>query len=164
MVYSWEQPTASVIATYESISPYLNTKPTDYLSPEMGESSPTPHILIIEDTQSLLRLYSHVLEQAGYSVIEASTGQAAQATILERRPDIVLLDRVLPDMDGSDLCHWIKATPDLSQTFVIMLSALKTSEDDRVSGLEAGADDYIIKDGNSTAKVLSKIKEYKLIG
>ena len=111
----------------------------------MAELSPTPHLLIIEDTQSLLRLYSNVLAQAGYMVIEASSGREAQATILERMPDIVLLDRVLPDMDGSDLCQWIKGTPTLSQTYVIMLSALKTSEDDRVSGLEAGADDYIVK-------------------
>lgn len=111
----------------------------------MSEIPLTPSLLIIEDTLSLLRLYSHVLSQAGYSVIEAASGQEAKQIIMSNSPDIVLLDRVLPDMDGSDLCLWIKSTPALSQTYVIMLSALKTSEDDRVSGLEAGADDYIVK-------------------
>ena len=111
----------------------------------MSEIPLTPSLLIIEDTLSLLRLYSHVLSQAGYSIVEAASGLAAKQIIMSNSPDIVLLDRVLPDMDGSDLCQWIKSTPALSQTYVIMLSALKTSEDDRVSGLEAGADDYIVK-------------------
>jgi DNA-binding response OmpR family regulator len=101
----------------------------------MSEPLPSPNLLIIEDTLSLLRLYSHVLSQAGYSIIEATSGEEAKNIITARMPDIVLLDRVLPDLDGSDLCQWIKSTPHLSQTYVIMLSALKTSEDDRVSGL-----------------------------
>jgi PAS domain S-box-containing protein len=125
--------------------PYLKLEPTDYLGLEMSELPPTPTLLIIEDTRSLLRLYSHILSQAGYSIIEATSGQEAKEIILSRMPDIVLLDRVLPDLDGSVLCQWIKSTPALSQIYVIMLSALKTSEDDRVSGLEAGADDYIVK-------------------
>jgi PAS domain S-box-containing protein len=111
----------------------------------MSEAPATPSLLIVEDTVSLLRLYSHVLTQAGYTIIEATSGQEAQRIIATQMPDIVLLDRVLPDIDGSDLCQWIKSTPGLSQTYVVMLSALKTSEDDRASGLEAGADDYIVK-------------------
>ena len=111
----------------------------------MSEPPPSPNLLIIEDTLSLLRLYTHVLSQAGYTVIKATSGEEGKKIITERMPDIVLLDRVLPDLDGSELCQWIKSTPYLSQTYVIMLSALKTSEDDRVSGLEAGADDYIVK-------------------
>src|SRR5689334_6579580 len=112
---------------------------------EMSESLPLPNLLVVEDTLSLLRLYSHLLSGAGYSFMQATSGHEAQAILLEKMPEIVLLDRVLPDMDGSDLCQWIKSTPQLSQTYVIMVSALKTSEDDRVSGLEAGADDYIVK-------------------
>ena len=65
--------------------------------------------------------------------------------LAEHRPDIVLLDRVLPDLDGAEICKRIKSQPDLASIYVIMLSALKTTEDDRVSGLEAGADDYIVK-------------------
>jgi len=112
---------------------------------EMSESSPLPNLLLVEDTLVLLGLYSHLLSDAGYSFLQATSGKEAQAILLEKMPAIVLLDRVLPDMDGSELCQWIKSTPQLSQTYVIMLSALKTSEDDRVSGLEAGADDYVVK-------------------
>jgi PAS domain S-box-containing protein len=112
---------------------------------EMSESLPLPTILVVEDTLILLRLYTHLLSDAGYSYLQATSGREAQAMILQKMPDIVLLDRVLPDLDGSELCQWIKNTPQLSQTYVIMLSALKTSEDDRVSGLESGADDYIVK-------------------
>lgn len=106
---------------------------------------PQIRILVVEDTLSLLRLYSHILTQAGHGVIEAKTGRAAMELLFERRPEIVLLDRVLPDMDGSEICSRIKEDAALSSTYVIMLSALKTTEDDRVSGLEAGADDYIVK-------------------
>lgn len=102
-------------------------------------------ILIVEDTLSLLRLYSHVLSHAGYIVFEATTSQAARTQLLSDPPDIVLLDRVLPDGDGNDICTWIKSSPDLAQIYVIMLSAYKVTEDDRISGLEAGADDYMIK-------------------
>lgn len=109
------------------------------------KAEPTISILIVEDTLSLLRLYSHILSQAGYRIIEATSGQAALQIIWEQRPDIVLLDRVLPDMDGGDICGRIKQHPDLASTYVVMLSALRTTEDDRVSGLEAGADDYIVK-------------------
>jgi PAS domain S-box-containing protein len=117
----------------------------NYLDFEMSEPPPTPTLLIVEDTEFLLQFYRQVLAQAGYSIIEATSGRHAKAIILSQRPEIVLLDRVLPDVDGSELCHWIKSTPELNQTYVIMLSALMTSEDDRVSGLEAGADDYIVK-------------------
>ena len=117
----------------------------------------TVRILIVEDTLSLLKLYSHVLRQAGYTVEEATSGAQARAILQERYTDIVLLDRVLPDMHGSEICAWIKDNPASVNTFVIMLSALRTSEDDRVSGLEAGADDYIVKPV-SRRELLARIK------
>lgn len=109
------------------------------------ESSPPISVLIVEDTESLLRLYSHILSQDGYTVYEAMTGADALALLNSERPDIVLLDRVLPDMDGSEICAHIKGSADLVSVYVIMLSALRTTEDDRVSGLESGADDYLVK-------------------
>lgn len=102
-------------------------------------------ILIVEDSASLRRIYQHVLSQAGHVVLEAETGAAALELVRTESPDILLLDRVLPDMDGSHICARVKSDPDAAETYVIMLSGLKTTEDDRVSGLEAGADDYIVK-------------------
>ncbi len=113
-------------------------------SPSGADDAPIS-ILIVEDSPSLLRLYSHILSQAGYRILEAATGRAALQILWDQRPDIVLLDRVLPDMDGGDICRKIKEQPEFVTSYVVMLSALKTSEDDRVSGLEAGADDYIVK-------------------
>lgn len=102
-------------------------------------------VLIVEDSITLLRLYSAVLTQAGYQVWEANSGVQAQALLAAHRPHIVLLDRVLPDIDGSEICAWIRSSSAFASTYVIMLSALKTSEDDRLGGLEAGADDYLVK-------------------
>ena len=113
-------------------------------SPSGADDAPIS-ILIVEDSPSLLRLYSHILSQAGYRILEAATGRAALQILWDQRPDIVLLDRVLPDMDGGDICRSIKEQPEFASSYVVMLSALKTSEDDRVSGLEAGADDYVVK-------------------
>lgn len=128
-----------------SVTDLLQQSIRDYARSEVNIQTPEPTLLIVEDTQILLRLYSHILSQAGYPVIEAVSGEDAKELLKNQLPGIVLLDRVLPDMDGAELCQWIKQTPELSQTYVIMLSALKTTEDDRVSGLEAGADDYIVK-------------------
>jgi signal transduction histidine kinase/CheY-like chemotaxis protein len=102
-------------------------------------------VLIVEDTQTLLQLYSHTLYQSGYTVREAATIQQATTLLASFKPHVVLLDRVLPDGDGEELCQSIKADPTFGDTFVIMLSALKTSEEDRISGLDAGADDYLVK-------------------
>jgi PAS domain S-box-containing protein len=102
-------------------------------------------ILIVEDTRSLRKLYSHILIQAGYSILEAASGEIALDLLRSKQPDIVLLDPMLPDMDGNEICQTIKSDPVLATTYVIMLSALKTAEDERASGLEAGADDYIVK-------------------
>lgn len=102
-------------------------------------------ILIVEDSASLRGIYRHVLTQAGFSILEAETGAAALELVNRESPDILLLDRVLPDMDGSDICARVKSHPQTAETYVIMVSGLKTTEDDRVSGLEAGADDYVVK-------------------
>ncbi len=123
----------------------------------MTSENGTVRILIVEDTLSLLKLYSHVLRRAGYLVDEAASGAEARVAIQERTPDIVLLDRVLPDVDGSEIVAWIKDAPEFANIFVIMLSALKTTEDDRVSGFAAGADDYIVKPV-SRRELLARIK------
>ena len=102
-------------------------------------------VLIVEDSTSLRRLYAHVLTRAGYRVLTAGSGAAARELITAHHPDIVLLDRVLPDGDGAEIGEWIKAAPELASTYVIMLSGIKTSEDERLGSLETSADDYMVK-------------------
>ena len=102
-------------------------------------------ILVVDDDPQLLALTSTVLSTGGYEVIEASTGKDALERVRQARPDLVLLDVVLPDMSGFEVCKQIRVDPNLQGTFVILLSGRKTSSDDQTEGLEAGSDGYIVK-------------------
>lgn len=101
-----------------------------------------PHrILVAEDdakTASLLRLY---LEHAGYSVSTASSGRAALAAVESLKPHLLLLDIMLPELSGLDVCKTLRARTQLP---IIMLTA-RTTEDDKLRGLDLGADDYVCK-------------------
>ncbi|HRQ42050.1 MAG TPA: PAS domain S-box protein [Chloroflexota bacterium] len=101
------------------------------------------HILIVDDNYWQLNLHQHLLEKAGYHVTTAATAKTAWNSVSAHQPAIILLDRHLPDQDGTVLCQQIKTTyPD---TLIIMLSGYSSGETDRISGLDAGADDYLIK-------------------
>jgi two-component system response regulator RegX3 len=98
-------------------------------------------ILIVEDEASLADSVRYNLEREGYAVDVASDGGTALARFRERSPDLVLLDLMLPEISGLDVCRAIRAE---STVPVIMLTA-KDAEADRVAGLEIGADDYVTK-------------------
>ncbi|HUT19308.1 MAG TPA: response regulator [Anaerolineae bacterium] len=109
---------------------------------EMSEGA---RILVVDDEPEALLLASHVLGQEGYEILEARTGEGCLELVRSHRPDLVLLDRMLPDVDGLEVCRQIKGDPTLSDTFVLMYSALKTTSDHRASGLESGADGYLVR-------------------
>jgi two-component system, OmpR family, response regulator ResD len=98
-------------------------------------------ILVVEDEPSIVRLVRLYLEQAGFRVVEAGDGQAALALYARERPVLVVLDLMLPKLDGWEVCRRIRAT---SHTPILMLTARQT-EDDRIAGLDLGADDYVTK-------------------
>lgn len=100
-----------------------------------------PVVLIIDDEESLQELLTHALERDGYTVIVAGTATAGLAAFTRDSPDAILLDVMLPDGSGHDVCKEIRAT---STVPIIMLTALD-DEVDKVVGLELGADDYITK-------------------
>ena len=102
-------------------------------------------VLVVDDDRTILRLYSEILRAEGYEVWEASTGQQGLQATRERRPDLVLLDVMLPDLSGVDVCRQIKADPDLKDVFVVLFSGTATSVTHKVDGLGAGADDYLAK-------------------
>jgi PAS domain S-box-containing protein len=102
-------------------------------------------ILVIDDSPDQLRLLSRVLGRAGYDVIVASTAAEGMRLVKERDPDLVLLDRVLADTDGIEICRQIKRAPELAHTFVVLWSAHHISEDQHVAGLDAGADEYVTR-------------------
>jgi len=101
-------------------------------------------IVVIEDDGDLLSLLKYNLEKEGFSVAGLQTGRGAMELCRRMRPDLVLLDIMLPDSDGLDICKAIRRDPDLAPVPVIFLTA-RASETDRIVGLELGANDYVVK-------------------
>jgi len=102
-------------------------------------------ILVVDDDPALLSSVASVLERDGYEVLQASTGKDALDIVMQARPVLVLLDVVLPDLSGLEVCARIKADPSLGGTLVVLLSGVDTSSDAQVAGLDRGADGYVVK-------------------
>ncbi|HTX35852.1 MAG TPA: response regulator transcription factor [Bryobacteraceae bacterium] len=101
-------------------------------------------IVLIEDDADLFALLKYNLEKEGFTMTGLQTGKGAVEFCRQARPDLVLLDIMLPDSDGLDICKGIRKDPDLAATPVIFLTA-RASETDRIVGLEIGANDYVVK-------------------
>ena len=101
----------------------------------------SPRILLVDDEQPIQTLLSYPLQKDGYEVVQASDGREALARFAEQHFDLVVLDVMMPRMDGLEVCRRLRAR---SQVPIIMLTA-KSEEIDKVLGLELGADDYITK-------------------
>jgi len=101
-------------------------------------------ILIIEDETDILELVEYHLKQSGFQVLTATDGSAGLELAIKKRPDLIILDLMLPVMEGKDVCRALKANPVTKAIPVLMLTA-KAEELDRVIGLELGADDYVTK-------------------
>lgn len=99
-------------------------------------------ILVVDDDVALVRLFDQILTGKGYEVLKASNGQEALRLFFAHKPDLVLLDIVMPEMDGWQTCSRIR---DLSDVPIIMLTGQQKGEDDVVRGLDYGADDYLLK-------------------
>lgn len=100
-----------------------------------------PLILVVDDEPKVTRLARDYLEKNGFRVVSASDGQSALTTARRERPDLIILDLMLPHMDGREVCRILRRESDVP---IIMLTAL-SEEIDQVTGLEIGADDYITK-------------------
>jgi PAS domain S-box-containing protein len=105
----------------------------------------TTKILVTDDDSELLNLTTTVLRRAGYEVLEASTGQEGLMAARTHRPDLVLMDVVLPDISGIEACRQMKEDEDLKDIFVILTSGVRTSSDHQANGLNMGADGFIVK-------------------
>ncbi|MDO8933767.1 MAG: response regulator [Rhodocyclaceae bacterium] len=102
-------------------------------------------ILVTDDDPDILFATARVLRSAGYTVYEADTGEGCIHMVREKAPDLVLLDVLLPDTNGDEVCRRIKTDADLCGTYVVLLSGVKTESDDQSKGLEIGADGYIAR-------------------
>jgi two-component system, OmpR family, phosphate regulon response regulator PhoB len=101
-------------------------------------------VLIVDDDLDIQRLVSYNLSQAGFRVSTAATGLAALNSIEKQAPDLVILDIMLPDLDGLEVCKTLRRRAATRRIPIIMLTA-RTQEVDRVVGFELGADDYVMK-------------------
>lgn len=106
-----------------------------------GDSMPEKTIYVIEDEPSIAEVVTLYLRRAGYSVTSIPDGQAALDQIEKRIPDLVILDLMLPGMDGYSLTRWLRERSDVP---IIMVTS-RREEMDRIAGLEMGADDYVVK-------------------
>ena len=113
-------------------------------------------ILVVDDEEHIVELISYNLSAAGYKVVTASNGLDAIKIAKEEKPRLILLDLMLPGMDGFDVCKEIRGDKDFKNTSIIMLTA-KGEELDKILGLELGADDYITKPF-SVRELLARVK------
>lgn len=112
-----------------------------------------PHVLLVDDETALCESLTYTLRKEGYEVTTASDGHSAIKQFHKQVPDVILLDLMLPEVDGMEVCWRIRA---FSNVPIVMLTA-KDQDVDKVRGLEAGADDYITKPFN-TRELVARIR------
>lgn len=115
-----------------------------------------PLVLIVEDETALTTLLQYNLEKEGYRVLETADGEEAMMLVDEQQPDLVLLDWMLPQVSGIELCRRLRGRAETRNMPIIMLTA-RGEEADRVRGLDTGADDYITKPFSMT-ELLARIR------
>jgi two-component system phosphate regulon response regulator PhoB len=119
------------------------------------EAGKVRQILVVEDEQPIREMVAFALRRAGYEVSEAGSSQDARVRLADRCPDLMLVDWMLPDMSGLELCRVVKRDPQTRDVPIIMLTA-RAAEGDKVAGLDGGADDYMTKPF-SPRELLSRI-------
>jgi len=103
-----------------------------------------PKVLLVDDEQDILELLKYNLEREGYQVTTALNGRDALRSAKANRPDLIVLDIMMPGMDGVEVCNQLRQLPEFKQTLITFLSA-RGEDYSQIAGFEAGADDYITK-------------------
>jgi len=124
----------------------------------------TARILVVDDDANIINFFQSVLEEQGYTVATAGNGLEAIQKVKEFHPEVILLDVIMPEMDGYEVTEELKGDPETSSISIILVTGMDTL-DDKVRGLEAGADDFITKPFNFdelVARVRSLVKLKRL--
>ena len=119
-------------------------------------SLPQPHVLVVEDEPAQREVLAYNLEAEGFRVTRAENGEEGMLIVAEDPPDVVVLDWMMPQLSGIEVCRRIKMSPDTRAIPIIMLSA-KSEEIDKVRGLETGADDYVVKP-YSVSELMARVR------
>lgn len=118
---------------------------TTAIATASGDAFRPPRLLVVDDEPDNLELLGRIFQRAGCEVFSAPTGADALRLAAEVKPDLVLLDVILPDGNGRDVCRAIKANPELVDVFVALISSIEISSERKVAGLACGADEYIAR-------------------
>jgi putative two-component system response regulator len=147
-------------------SPYALSTAVGARSMWVPEATTAHHatVLVVDDMESNIRLFARLLSRDGYRVLTAADGADALAVVHREHPDLILMDVMMPKLDGFEVCRLLKQAPSTRLVPVVLVTALQDSQD-RIRGLEVGADDFISKPVNAaelTARVRSllRIKRY----
>ncbi len=124
----------------------------------------TQRILVVDDDKSIVKVLTAYLEQSGYQVLPAYDGEMALHALRRERPDLVILDLMMPRRDGYEVTRIVRADKTLAATPIILLTA-RVEDSDKIVGLELGADDYVTKPFNArevVARVKSLLRRVRL--
>jgi DNA-binding response OmpR family regulator len=124
----------------------------------MSEKSIKGTVLLIEDEFGFRRIYTSVFKFAGYDVLDAEDGEKGLQMVLTHRPSIVLLDLLLPKLNGFDVLKRIRATEEIKNTPVIIFTVMESPREIGI-GLALGANDYTVKGKSNPKEVLDKVQE-----
>ena len=109
-----------------------------------GRNRPSKRVLVIEDDANILLSLEFVLEREGYEVRSATSGREGLAAMRRDRPDLVILDLMLPDLSGYEVCQQARREPALAETPILVLTA-RAQDAERQKGLQSGASEYVTK-------------------
>ena len=115
-----------------------------------------PHVLVVEDEPAQREVLAYNIHAEGFEVTTVASGDEALMSVKETAPDVIILDWMLPNVSGIEVCRQLKAAADTANIPIIMLSA-RSEENDKVRGLEIGADDYVTKP-YSIAELLARLR------
>ena len=115
-----------------------------------------PHVLVVEDEAAQLEVLAYNLEAEGFRVTRAENGEEGMLCVDEDAPDVIVLDWMMPNLSGIEVCRRLKIKPDTRSIPIIMLSA-RSEEIDKVRGLETGADDYVVKP-YSVSELMARVR------
>ncbi len=101
-------------------------------------------ILIVDDEVHIRDIIRFRMEVEGFEILEANNGRNAIEVLTKEQPNIIVLDVMMPEMDGWEVCRFVRSQPDISKTPILMLTA-KTEIRDKIHGMQAGANDYLTK-------------------
>ncbi len=117
-----------------------------------------PKVLVVDDDQALLEMYTMRLKEEAFEVIVARNGEEALARAVDSKPDVILLDVMMPKVNGFDVLDILKSTPETKNIPVLILTVL-IQDIDRERGLKAGAEDYLVKSETMPGQVIEKVKQ-----